>query len=188
VYEALRAGASGFLLKDASAGELSDAVRVVAQGDALLAPGVTRRLIAEFARMGAPRRPDGRRAEGLTERESEPPDAHGARVSRPGTRPNVRRSGSPRAPPRTPAPRSGCALTAPGRTFLDFDPRSRAVEVVGDLATARRIVVVVPGADTTLATFDSRGTASPGGGAGALYDEARRLSPGAHLAVLAWLG
>jgi DNA-binding NarL/FixJ family response regulator len=71
VYEALRAGASGFLLKDASARELSDAVRVVAQGDALLAPGVTRRLIAEFARMGAPRGPDGRHAEGLTERETE---------------------------------------------------------------------------------------------------------------------
>jgi DNA-binding NarL/FixJ family response regulator len=71
VYEALRAGASGFLLKDASAAELSDAVRVVAHGDALLSPGVTRRLIAEFARMGAPRGPDGRRAEGLTERESE---------------------------------------------------------------------------------------------------------------------
>jgi len=71
VYEALRAGASGFLLKDASASELSDAVRVVAQGNALLAPGVTRRLISEFARMGAPRGPDGRRVEGLTERESE---------------------------------------------------------------------------------------------------------------------
>ena len=71
VYEALRSGASGFLLKDASAGELSEAVRVVAQGDALLAPAVTRRLIAEFARMGAPRGPDGRRAEGLTERETE---------------------------------------------------------------------------------------------------------------------
>jgi DNA-binding NarL/FixJ family response regulator len=71
VYEALRAGASGFLLKDASAGELSEAVRVVARGDALLAPAVTRRLIAEFARMGAPRGPDGRLAEGLTERETE---------------------------------------------------------------------------------------------------------------------
>ena len=57
VYEALRAGASGFLLKDASAGELAAAVRLVAAGDALLSPGVTRRLIAEFARMGAPRSP-----------------------------------------------------------------------------------------------------------------------------------
>jgi DNA-binding NarL/FixJ family response regulator len=71
VYEALRAGASGFLLKDASAQELSHAVRVVAAGDALIAPAVTRRLIAEFARMGAPRGPDARRAEGLTDRETE---------------------------------------------------------------------------------------------------------------------
>jgi DNA-binding NarL/FixJ family response regulator len=50
VYEALRAGASGFLLKDAPAAELVHAVRVVAAGDALLAPSVTRRLIADFAR------------------------------------------------------------------------------------------------------------------------------------------
>jgi DNA-binding NarL/FixJ family response regulator len=50
VYEALRAGASGFLLKDATAAELVHAVRVVAGGDALLAPSVTRRLIADFAR------------------------------------------------------------------------------------------------------------------------------------------
>ncbi|HEX2356549.1 MAG TPA: response regulator transcription factor [Micromonosporaceae bacterium] len=49
VYEALRAGASGFLLKDAPAADLVHAVRVVAAGDALLAPSVTRRLIAEFA-------------------------------------------------------------------------------------------------------------------------------------------
>ncbi len=49
VYEALRAGASGFLLKDATAAELVHAVRVVAGGDALLAPSVTRRLIADFA-------------------------------------------------------------------------------------------------------------------------------------------
>jgi DNA-binding NarL/FixJ family response regulator len=70
VYEALRSGASGFLLKDASATELADAVRLVAAGDAMLAPGVTRRLIAEFARMGAPRGPN-RKLEGLTERESE---------------------------------------------------------------------------------------------------------------------
>ena len=50
VYEALRAGASGFLLKDATAAELVHAVRVVAAGDALLAPSVTRRLITDFAR------------------------------------------------------------------------------------------------------------------------------------------
>jgi DNA-binding NarL/FixJ family response regulator len=49
VYEALRSGASGFLLKDAPAAELVHAVRVVAAGDALLAPSVTRRLIADFA-------------------------------------------------------------------------------------------------------------------------------------------
>jgi DNA-binding NarL/FixJ family response regulator len=49
VYEALRAGASGFLLKDVTAERLFDAVRVVADGEALLAPGVTRRLISEFA-------------------------------------------------------------------------------------------------------------------------------------------
>ena len=49
VYEALRAGASGFLLKDAPAAELVHAVRVVAAGDALLAPSVTRRLIEDFA-------------------------------------------------------------------------------------------------------------------------------------------
>jgi len=50
VYAALRAGASGFLLKDATAAELVHAVRVVASGDALLAPSVTRRLITDFAR------------------------------------------------------------------------------------------------------------------------------------------
>ena len=50
VYEALRAGASGFLLKDATAAELVNAVRVVASGEALLAPSVTRRLIEDFAR------------------------------------------------------------------------------------------------------------------------------------------
>lgn len=51
VYDALQAGASGFLLKDVRAETLFDAVRVVAAGDALLAPAVTRRLIAEFARL-----------------------------------------------------------------------------------------------------------------------------------------
>ena len=71
VYQALRWGASGFLLKDASARELAEAVRVVAAGDALLSPSVTRRLIAEFARMGAPRGPSRKTLKDLTERETE---------------------------------------------------------------------------------------------------------------------
>ncbi|MGW3593279.1 response regulator [Streptomyces sp. NPDC005167] len=72
VYEALRAGASGFLLKDASVEELAHAVRVVAAGDALLAPNVTKRLIAEFSRMtAAPRAPLRDRVGDLTERETE---------------------------------------------------------------------------------------------------------------------
>jgi DNA-binding NarL/FixJ family response regulator len=71
VYQALRAGASGFLLKDASAPELLAAIRVVAAGDALLAPSVTRRLVAEFARQ-APREPLHRaRLHQLTQRETE---------------------------------------------------------------------------------------------------------------------
>jgi DNA-binding NarL/FixJ family response regulator len=56
VYDAIRAGASGFLLKDVTAERLFDAVRVIAAGDALLAPAVTRRLISEFASMH--RQPD----------------------------------------------------------------------------------------------------------------------------------
>ncbi|WP_330177501.1 response regulator transcription factor [Streptomyces sp. NBC_01498] len=72
VYEALRAGASGFLLKDASAAELAQAVRVVAAGDALLAPNITKRLIAEFSRMtAAPRTQLRDRVGDLTERETE---------------------------------------------------------------------------------------------------------------------
>jgi DNA-binding NarL/FixJ family response regulator len=71
VYEALRAGASGFLLKDASATELAEAVRVVAAGDAVISPSVMRRLIAEFAHLGGPRAPTRTRLEGLTERETE---------------------------------------------------------------------------------------------------------------------
>jgi DNA-binding NarL/FixJ family response regulator len=71
VYEALAAGASGFLLKDATAEALFEAVRVVARGDALLAPSVTRRLIAEFARLhpATPLQPD--RIRELTPRETE---------------------------------------------------------------------------------------------------------------------
>ena len=69
VYDALRAGASGFLLKDVTAEKLFDAVRVIAVGEALLAPSVTRRLISEFAG-----RPDAKPAPAfadLTPRETE---------------------------------------------------------------------------------------------------------------------
>jgi len=70
VYGALRAGASGFLVKDTEPAELIHGVRVVARGDALLAPAVTRRLIAEFA--GRARQPDpSPRLNALTDRERE---------------------------------------------------------------------------------------------------------------------
>ena len=71
VYDALGAGASGFLLKDVTAETLFDGVRVVAAGDALLAPAVTRRLVSEFARLrpSLPARP--RALSELTPRETE---------------------------------------------------------------------------------------------------------------------
>ncbi|MEW9549805.1 response regulator [Nonomuraea sp. NPDC050783] len=71
VYEALRSGASGFLLKQATARELSEAVRVVAGGDALLAPSVTRRLIGAFVRLPPPRPFTGQAYGTLTRRETE---------------------------------------------------------------------------------------------------------------------
>jgi DNA-binding NarL/FixJ family response regulator len=70
VYGALRAGASGFLLKDAGPAELLRAIRTVSDGDALLAPSVTRRLITEFAARPDPRTPPAQLAE-LTQRERE---------------------------------------------------------------------------------------------------------------------
>ncbi|MEU4578291.1 response regulator [Nonomuraea sp. ATR24] len=70
VYGALRSGASGFLVKDTEPAELIHAVRVVARGDALIAPSITRRLIAEFA--GRVKRPEpGPELNSLTERERE---------------------------------------------------------------------------------------------------------------------
>ncbi len=70
VFEALRAGASGFLLKDATAEELSDAVRTLAEGNGLLAGAVARRVIEEFARLPTPRAPVEQVAD-LTARETE---------------------------------------------------------------------------------------------------------------------
>jgi DNA-binding NarL/FixJ family response regulator len=70
IYGALRVGASGFLVKDTEPAELIHGVRVVARGDALLAPSITRRLISEFTARAA--HPDpGPRLSALTERERE---------------------------------------------------------------------------------------------------------------------
>jgi len=71
VYGALRAGASGFLLKDVTPEQLVAAVRVVAAGDALLAPSITRRLVERFARPGPAAAAAGIQVERLTSRERE---------------------------------------------------------------------------------------------------------------------
>ena len=71
VYAAIRAGASGFLIKDTSAVDLLAGIRLVAAGDALLAPTVTRRLVAEFAQQPEERRVGSRELDGVTDRERE---------------------------------------------------------------------------------------------------------------------
>jgi DNA-binding NarL/FixJ family response regulator len=71
VYEAMKSGASGFLLKDVKPEQLADAVRTVAAGDALLAPAITRRLIEEFTRRPPPGSSAPPELETLTERELE---------------------------------------------------------------------------------------------------------------------
>ncbi len=71
VYDALQAGASGFLLKDTPPEQVADGIRAVAAGEALLAPTVTRRLIEEFARLGATRRARPAELDELTPREAE---------------------------------------------------------------------------------------------------------------------
>jgi DNA-binding NarL/FixJ family response regulator len=71
VFDALHAGASGFLLKDIEPAELREAVRVVARGDALLSPSITRRLIREFVSRPGRYRPRPDALAGLTERERE---------------------------------------------------------------------------------------------------------------------
>ncbi|WP_426403978.1 response regulator [Streptomyces sp. R-07] len=71
VYGALRSGASGFLVKDVAVDDILSAIRVVASGDALIAPGVTRRLIEEFAARPEPARRPPRGLDGVTERERE---------------------------------------------------------------------------------------------------------------------
>jgi DNA-binding NarL/FixJ family response regulator len=71
VYDALREGASGFLLKDATSDQLVAAVRIAADGNAILGPTITRRLIAEFGRKVGDRKPNIARLEALSERERE---------------------------------------------------------------------------------------------------------------------
>jgi DNA-binding NarL/FixJ family response regulator len=71
VYQALRAGAAGFMLKDASPGQLAEAVRTVAGGESLLAPAVTRRLVERFVRRPPPSAAPPEELSDLTEREVE---------------------------------------------------------------------------------------------------------------------
>jgi len=85
---------------------------------------------------------------------------------------------------------AGALASLRTRQVLFFNPNGQGVAamVIGNLATAHRVAILVPGSDTTLATFFSRGPESPGGGAEALAAEARRLDPGERLAIIAWLG
>jgi hypothetical protein len=85
---------------------------------------------------------------------------------------------------------AGALATLRTQHVLFFNPAGQGVAamVIGNLATATRVAILVPGSDTTLATFFSRGSSSPGGGAEALAAEAHRLDPGERLAIIAWLG
>jgi hypothetical protein len=85
---------------------------------------------------------------------------------------------------------AGALATLHTKHVLFFNPAGQGVAamVIGNLATAQRVAILIPGSDTTLATFFSRGAASPGGGAEAIAAEAHRLDPGNQLAIIAWLG
>jgi hypothetical protein len=85
---------------------------------------------------------------------------------------------------------AGALASLRSRQVLFFNPNGAGVAamVIGDLATAHRVAIVIPGSDTNLATFFSRGPESPGGAAEALAAEANKLEPGEKLAIIAWLG
>jgi len=85
---------------------------------------------------------------------------------------------------------AGALATLHTQHVLFFSSRGQglAAMVLGNLATATRVAILVPGSDTTLTTFFSRASSSPGGGAFALWAQAHRLDPGARLAIIAWLG
>src|SRR2546423_4900764 len=87
-------------------------------------------------------------------------------------------------------PLAGALARLRSRHVLFFNPNGQGVAamVIGNLAAANRVAILVPGSDTTLATFFSRGSSSPGGAAEALAAEAHRLNPGERLAIIAWLG
>jgi pimeloyl-ACP methyl ester carboxylesterase len=99
-------------------------------------------------------------------------------------------------PTATPAPATplGPPVSIGGRQFLEYDPRGdgRAVEAIGDLDTATRVAIIVPGVDNRLANFD-RGVGrvarrAPSFQARQLYAELRILAPDEPVAVVAWLG
>ncbi len=137
VYAALRAGASGFLLKDAGPDELLQAVRIVAAGDALLAPSITRRLIAEFAARPDPQEPPAQLAE-LTDRENEILRLVGAGLS------NVDIAGRLVISPLTAKTHVGCILSK-----LDCHDRAQLVTLAYETG------IVTPGSLTETEVIDA---------------------------------
>ena len=147
VYDALRAGASGFLLKDVTAERLFDAVRVVAAGEALLAPTVTRRLISEFARQRPAagqlaRRPRWRRSP----RARRGPAAGRRGAVQPGDRRPPRGHRGDREDPRQPGTgaSSGCATgprpwSPPTRRAWSFPAPARRASGRGSPARAPQV-------------------------------------------------
>ena len=144
VVEALRAGASGFLLKDATADELVHAVRVVAAGDALLAPAVTRRLLDQYAhRLPPPTPPRSQSVKNLTNREHQvlalvTRGYSNSAIARSFTSPKAasRRMWSSAAQARPDRPRPvGGSLTRTAWCRGDLTPRSQAAVVGGGVAT-----------------------------------------------------
>jgi DNA-binding NarL/FixJ family response regulator len=118
VFAALRAGASGFLLKDTRPADLLDAIRIVAAGDALLAPAVTRRLIEEFAKRPEPgHRPPAGATDDITEREREVLTLIGLGLSNAEIADRLHVSLS-------------TAKTHVGRLLMKFDARDRAQLVI----------------------------------------------------------
>ena len=122
VYEALRAGASGFVLKDDPPEQLLEAIRIVASGDALLSPSITKRVIKQFTRIprveasGAARRADRARAGRFSSgcaRPLERRDRQGALHQR-GDRQDAHHAHPPEARPSRPRPGGRARRTRPG--------------------------------------------------------------------------